>query len=160
MTRRRRLLNVASALAAARTLGAMGYAVFPCRPDKRPSTPAGFKAAVLDWHAIEELWRRYPGELVGVATGAMSGIAVLDIDAKHNTARVWWSENRERLLPARVHRTRSGGFHLVYKHRSGLNCSVSKIAHGIDVRAVTSFGGRRPAMPCSKTLASSLGPNG
>jgi hypothetical protein len=128
-------VTAASALAAACTLGGMGYACFPCRPDKRPATPNGFKAAAGERGAIEELWRRYPGELVGVATGAMSGASVLDIDAKHNTARQWWTEQRDRLLPARVHRTRSGGLHVLYRHRPGLSCSVSRICHGVDVRA-------------------------
>jgi hypothetical protein len=128
-------MSVGTALAAACTLGGMGYACFPCREDKRPATPNGFKAAVTVREAIEDIWRRYPGELVGVATGSMSGIAVLDVDAKHNTARQWWIENRARLLPARVHRTRSGGFHIIYKHRAGLACTVSRIASGVDVRA-------------------------
>jgi Bifunctional DNA primase/polymerase, N-terminal len=58
---------------------------------------------VLDPHRLEDLWRRHPGELVGVACGKASGISVLDVDAKHNPARVWWTEHRERLLPARHH---------------------------------------------------------
>ena len=125
-----------AALIAARTLGSMGYAVFPCRQDKRPATPNGFKDAVTDRDAIEDLWRRYPGELVGVATGAMSGIAVLDADiVKHDAARQWWIDNRARLLPARVHCTQSGGRHAIYRHRQGLVCSVSRIAPGVDVRA-------------------------
>jgi hypothetical protein len=131
----RRAMNVARAMAAARTLGGQGYKCFPCRQNKRPSTPNGFKAAETDSEAIGALWHRYPGELVGVATGAMSGVSVLDIDAKHNTARKWWAEHRERLLPSRVHRTRSGGLHVLYRHRTGLTCSVSQIAHGVDVRA-------------------------
>jgi bifunctional DNA primase/polymerase-like protein len=130
-----RCVTTAGVLACARTLGGMGYAVFPCQANKRPATPHGFKEAVGDPGAIEELWARCPGVLVGVATGMMSGVAVLDIDAKHNTARQWYAEHRDRLQPARTHRTRSGGVHLIYEHRPGLNCSVSKIAHGIDVRA-------------------------
>jgi hypothetical protein len=123
------------ALAAACTLGGQGYACFPCGAHKRPITPNGYKAAVTDREGIEALWSQYPGELVGVATGTMSGVSVLDIDAKHNTARKWWAEHRDRLLPGRVHRTRSGGLHVVYRHRAGLACSVSRIAHGVDVRA-------------------------
>jgi hypothetical protein len=95
----------------------MGYTVFPCRPDKRPVTPNGFKDAITDQDAIEDLWSRYPGVLVGVATGEMSGVSVLDIDKKHPEARAWWAEHRDRLLPARVHRTRSGGLHIFYRHR-------------------------------------------
>jgi Bifunctional DNA primase/polymerase, N-terminal len=81
------------------------------------------------------LWRRYPGPLVGVATGPASRSAVLDIDAKHSEAREWWTENRGRLPVTRTHRTRSGGLHLIYADHNGLKCSASKIARGIDVRA-------------------------
>jgi hypothetical protein len=35
--------------------------------------------------------------LVGVATGAASGIDVLDLDRKHPEARAWWTANRSRL---------------------------------------------------------------
>jgi hypothetical protein len=39
-------------------------------------------------------------------------------------------------LPAtRVHRTRSGGLHLLFRHHAGLKCSVGRIATGVDVRA-------------------------
>jgi hypothetical protein len=122
-------------LAAACALGTQGFNIFPCRADKRPATPNGFKAAVSDRAATEMLWCQYPGVLVGVATGAASGIAVLDIDAKHGEAHQWWAQHRARLLPARVHRTRSGGLHVVYRQREGLACSVSQIARGVDVRA-------------------------
>jgi hypothetical protein len=123
-----------SALVAAQTLAGQGYACFPCRPNKCPACPHGFKEAVLDRDQLEELWRRFPGELVGVATGVVSGIAVVDIDAKHPAAHQWWIEHRDRLLPARVHRTRSGGLHLLYRHREGLRNSAGLIARGVDVR--------------------------
>jgi hypothetical protein len=129
------------ALTAACALGRQGYACFPCGPNKRPVIPKsdggeGYKDAVTDPEAIEALWRRHPGVLVGVATGEMSGIAVLDIDAvKHPEAQAWWEVHRERLEPARTHRTRSGGLHLIYRHRPGLRCSTSRINHGVDVKA-------------------------
>jgi Bifunctional DNA primase/polymerase, N-terminal len=124
------------ALVAACSLGAAGFAAFPCGPHKRPLTPNGFKDAATRRDAIEELWRRYPAVLVGVATGEASGIAVLDIDlGKHPEAKAWWETCRDRLLPTRMHRTRSGGLHLLYKHRPGLRCSVSIINRGVDVRA-------------------------
>jgi hypothetical protein len=133
--RDRRAMTTASALAAARTLGRDGYWVFPCQADKRPCTPRGFHDASDDPEIIAELWAEYPGELVGVATGVPSSTAVLDIDRKHDAAVEWWQCHRERLLPTRVHRTRSGGLHLVYRHRRGLKCSAGKIARGVDVRA-------------------------
>jgi hypothetical protein len=128
--------DVARALTAARSLGGMGFAVFSCRADKTPATPNGFKAATTDREAIEDLWAKHPGVLVGVACGSPSGIAVLDIDlAKHPEAAAWWEHHRDRLLPARMHRTRSGGLHLIYQHRPGLRCSAGLINRGVDVRA-------------------------
>ena len=53
--------DIARALAAACALGAMGYSCFPCRPDKRPATPNGFKAAVKDREAIEEAGYEFAG---------------------------------------------------------------------------------------------------
>jgi hypothetical protein len=121
-------------LDAALTLGANGCCCFPCSADKRPATPHGFKEASRDRGVLGELWRRYPGPLVGVATGAASGIDVLDLDRKHPEARVWWTENRSRLPQTRCHRTRSGGLHLVLEHAEGLRSTAGKIAPGVDTR--------------------------
>jgi hypothetical protein len=35
---------------------------------------------------VQALWRRHAGTLVGIATGKASGLAALDIDAKHAAA--------------------------------------------------------------------------
>jgi hypothetical protein len=124
-----------SSLAAALELAQQDYAVFPCRADKRPVCPHGFQDATTDPEGIECLWAKFPGELVGVATGRASLVAVLDIDAKHKEARDWYAERRDFLLPTRVHRTRSGGLHLIFGHEDGLKCSAARIARGVDVRA-------------------------
>ena len=128
-------MKPASALAAALELAAQDYAVFPCGAHKRPMCPHGFHDATPDADDIKALWAAFPGELVGVVTGPVSHIAVLDIDAKHPEAREWWAANRARLLPTRTHRTRSGGLHLIFGHYDGLKCSAGKIARGVDVRA-------------------------
>jgi hypothetical protein len=124
-----------ASLAAALKLAAQDYAVFPCGPHKRPTCPHGFHDATPDPDGIKALWAEYPGELVGIATGAWSEIAALDIDAKHAEAQQWWASNRARLLPTRAHRTRSGGLHLIFGNYDGLKCSAGKIAPGVDVRA-------------------------
>jgi hypothetical protein len=126
--------DVARAFTAARSLGDMGYACFPCGPHKRPLTPNGFKDATADREAIEELWCRYPGVLVGVATGTMSGVSVLDIDKRHRAAHEWWAAHRDKLPATRTHRTRSGGLHLIYRHRDGIRNSEGLIAKGVDTR--------------------------
>jgi Bifunctional DNA primase/polymerase, N-terminal len=85
------------------------------------------------------LWQRHQGELVGIATGTVSNLAVLDIDAKHAEARAWWDGHRTQLPPTRTIRTRSGGLHLWYRHVPGLRCSASLIAPGVDVRATGGY---------------------
>jgi hypothetical protein len=125
--------SCAQALKAALELAGTSVAVFPCAHNKKPCAPHGFLDASKDAATVQELWRRHGGPLVGVRTGAASGIDVLDID-KHRDARQWWAENRHRLPMTRTYRTRSGGLHLIFTHAQGLRCSTSKLAHGIDVK--------------------------
>jgi len=112
-----------------------GFAVFPCSHSKRPACTQGFLDATNDPAQLRALWDAYPDELVAIATGAVSNLAVLVIDVKHITAHEWWTTHRTRLLPTRVLRTRSGGLHLWFRSKPGLRCSVSAIHSGVDVRA-------------------------
>jgi hypothetical protein len=137
------------------TLAATGIPVFPCLNTKAPACPNGFKAASNDRQAIGELWRQYPGPLIGTPTGVM--FDVLDIDAKHIEAREWWAADRSRLPETRTHRTRSGGLHLLFKPDPQRRCSAGKIALGIDVRARGGYIVWWPAIglpvPCEGPLA-------
>lgn len=72
--------------------------------------------------------------LFSVPTGDVSGFDVLDIDPRHG-GRIWYEASRARLPATRIHRTRSGGVHILFKHLEGLRNSSGKIAPGIDVRA-------------------------
>jgi hypothetical protein len=111
-----------------------GWRLFPCHDDKRPACPHGFKNAANDPDTIAGLWRNYPAPLIGVATGAASGISVLDIDKKHPEAVVWWQRNLYRLPHTRAFATRSGGGHLYLLHRDGVKNTSSKLCKGIDTR--------------------------
>jgi hypothetical protein len=112
----------------------VGVAVFPVREDKRPATPHGFKDAEREPRAIAELWRLHPGPLIGVATGEASDLAVLDVDAKHDSARDWWQRHEHMLPPTRTYRTRGGGVHLYFRHAPGVRCATARPVLGIDVR--------------------------
>src|SRR5258707_11377713 len=103
--------------------------VFPCYQNKRPACEHGHKDASTDTDRIRELWAGRTGLLVAVPTGAASGIAVLDIDR----AGMAWLAGAGLPL-TRQHQTRSGGRHLIYRHRPGLRCSQSVITAGVDVR--------------------------
>jgi hypothetical protein len=126
--------DIARALNAALMLASDGRQCFPCAPNKRPASPHGFLDASADAVALRELWSKCPGQLVGVRTGDTSGIDLLDLDRKHRQAAEWWTAHRHRLPVTRVHRTRSGGLHLLFQHAAGMRCSAGKLAPGIDVR--------------------------
>jgi hypothetical protein len=111
-----------------------GFAVLPCRGDKTPACPHGFHDAVSDAKQIAELWHRWPGELIGIATGARSGIDVIDVDPDHAEAVTWWRANHPRLLPTRTFRTRRRGLHLYFQHRDGVRNSQGRLAGGVDTR--------------------------
>jgi hypothetical protein len=112
-----------------------GWHVFPARANKKPACEHGFKDAGTDPDRIAYLWRNQPGPLIGVATGAVSGFDVLDIDLKHDAALHWWHTNHVAMPVTRTYRTRSGGLHLFFVHQVGLSCSAGKICAGIDIRA-------------------------
>ena len=107
---------------------AHGWAVFPASQHKAPNTPNGHKAASTDPERIRAMWGQYGGLLIGIRTGQASNLAVLDIDRQHNGANWWREASRYRLPATRVHRTRSGGLHLYFKHRPDLRCSTARIA--------------------------------
>ena len=113
--------EIACALDAALRLASDGQRCFPCFTDKRPATSHGFKDAANDCDKVRQLWARCPAPLVGVVTGEISDIDVLDIDApRHAEAATWFTALRKWLPATRIHCTRSGGFHLVFRHQPGL----------------------------------------
>ena len=69
---------------------ALGYAaldmyVFPLIPrDKKPLTTNGFKDASKDRKQIQEWWTRWPDANIGIATGEISGLIVIDLDDGNN----------------------------------------------------------------------------
>jgi hypothetical protein len=127
-----------SSLDQALQLAELGYRTFFCKLDKTPTTLHGFLNATADVGGVFDQWSLRPGPLVAIATGAggVMEVDVVDVDVgKHLGARLWLHLNRSRLPPTRIHRTRSGGFHLFFRHRPGMRCSISHVAVGVDIRA-------------------------
>lgn len=113
--------------------------VFPCALTKRPLTENGFKGASTEIKQIERWFSSSSAELIGVPTGKISGIAVLDIDkAKQEGASdgfTWLKDNEEKLPDTHKVRTQNGGLHLYFKHTDELRSSAGTIAPGVDIRA-------------------------
>ena len=71
-----------SKLEAALAYAERGCHVFPCVPGaKRPLVGGGFKAATLDPEQIRRWWTEHPDANIGIATGSISNLVVIDIDA-------------------------------------------------------------------------------
>jgi hypothetical protein len=116
-------------------LAGRGIPAFPCRVDKKPACPHGFKDASTDAGTLRYLWGRYPGPLVGVPTGEPSGLFIVDVDsARHEEASDWLERWAPHLPGTRQHLTKSGGYHLLFKHRTGLKNTAGKLAKGVDTR--------------------------
>ena len=134
------------------------YPVFPCRRNdetdqegriqkaKSPLTRNGFKDATQDEAQIRRWWSAHPAALVGVPTGSLTGLVVLDYDhrAAAESAQEWLVEHQAELIQTRVHQTGggSGGRHYLFKApagvkiRGGASVVLGKVKRtGLDIRA-------------------------
>lgn len=117
-------------------LALKGMAVFPCRPqDKRPATANGLKDATTDLDIIRQWWRQEPQFNLAIATGAVSGIFVLDVDNLDAEVELRRLEAEHTGLPSTVEVITSRGRHVYFRTPEvTIRNSASKIAPGIDVR--------------------------
>lgn len=122
---------------AALALARQRLPVFPCDPlTKRPLTEHGFKDATQDEAQITRWWRAYPQALIGVPTGAASGLVAIDVDPK---GREWYWREKPRLGRYRLHQTRRGK-HLLYRlNGEQIHNSTGELAAGVDIRGEGGF---------------------
>tara|TARA_R110000824_G_scaffold44304_3_gene128948 strand:+ start:3102 stop:4808 length:1707 start_codon:yes stop_codon:yes gene_type:complete len=93
-----------------------GYPVFPVKPfNKEPIYSGGFHTATREVEQIQEWAARHPEANVGVPTGEISGISVIDIDGENGIASMKSNFNGS-LPPTRTHKTPRGGYHLLYEY--------------------------------------------
>ncbi|WP_029604412.1 bifunctional DNA primase/polymerase [Kozakia baliensis] len=127
------------ALACALDLAAQGMCVFPCNSKKRPARPkkfggSGLHDASCDDACVRQMWKDWPGTLVGVRTGASSRISVLDLDLQHDEAADWFAEFKSQLSMYRANETRSGGMHVLFQDNGAIRNSAGRVAKHVDVR--------------------------
>lgn len=119
-----------------------GLSVFPCwhrdhavnakgEPTgrKSPHTARGFKDASRDPEKIRAWWRQWPDALIGVATGPVSDLYVIDVDPG---GLPFYEQRIADFNARRMHKTERG-WHLLYRD-AGLGCSASTLSRGIDTR--------------------------
>ncbi len=146
-------------LDAALHYASLGWRVLPIKPGgKRPPMASWQHAATTDTEIIRNWYKGlYGGHGVGIATGAGSGIFVLDVDVsgdKRGDETLADLEARHGKLPDTVRAiTGSNGRHIAFKNPTGVeirNNASTKLGPGLDVRGE---GGQVVAAP-------SVHPNG
>ena len=129
---------------AALTLARDGTPVFPCLSSgeraKKPLIDGGFNSATTDEKMIREWWGGCSKAAIGMPTGDVTGVFVLDVDNKDGrdgNASLDALEKQHGTLPdtKRV-TTASGGVHLYFEMPDGVDIrnSSDKIGSGLDVR--------------------------
>lgn len=111
---------------------------------KRTSLPE--LAPYLERRATKEELASWSWSGVGIVTGALSGVLVLDVDGPEGEAEL----RKHGHPPTPIVRTPGGGLHLYFKHPGGDVKTGIRVAPGLDVKAA---GGYVVAPP-------SIGPNG
>ncbi len=133
-----RAIGSRSPLDAALAYGAAGWPVLPVagvssvgecgcgrsceNPGKHPLSRHGVHDATTDRVLIGEWWRRSPGANVGIATGAVSGLIVVDLDLPkggRESLQALMAAGRQ-LAPTLTSHTGGRGLHLFYARPPGV----------------------------------------
>lgn len=104
---------------------------------KIPLTEHGFKDASIDPEIIKAWWKKWPDANVGIATGAVSQLWVLDVDGEDGEASLRAHEKVNGALPNTAQIiTGGGGRHLYHSWplQEGIASSIGKLGAGLDVR--------------------------
>jgi hypothetical protein len=124
-----------AALAAALDYLARGFSAIPLRPgDKRPLLAwAEFQTRQANADEARRWWRRWPAAGVGIVTGAISRLVVLDFDPRNGEAL---AQLAPRLPTSPGVTTGGGGAHVYYRLPAGAYVDkVPALLAGLDVQA-------------------------
>ena len=144
------MLDINSPLEMALAYAGNGWAVLPlhtavesvcdCRkacasPAKHPRTMAGFKDATTDEAKIRHWWGMWPEANIGIATGAVSGIFVVDIDPYHGGMETIETLKEKGIVLHQTAQvlTQNDGFHLYYQYAG--KKGKGTMGKGIDVKS-------------------------
>jgi len=115
-----------------------GWSVIPLRPgDKRPLVPWQEYQHRRPSEAVVRAWfRQHPDAGLGIVTGLVSGLVVLDVDSAHGgEASLQRLSQAHGPLPWTVEaHTGGGGRHLYFAHPGGVVSNRAGLRPGLDLR--------------------------
>jgi putative DNA primase/helicase len=104
---------------------------------KHPRTSNGFKDATTDAVTIQKWWSSWPNANIGIATGSLSEIVVVDVDGDKGGFNTW-KELKNTLGDIKTLTSFTGnGFHLffIYPGDMGLKSKSNALGNGVDIKA-------------------------
>lgn len=107
---------------------------------KHPRTQNGLKDATINPAVIQSWWSAScEGSNIAIATGAISGFFVVDVDVKHDGLRAWETYKDDHHFDdyeTVAQQTPSGGKHVFYKMpaEGKVVTKTNVLANGIDIR--------------------------
>jgi hypothetical protein len=122
-----------SNLQAALDYAGHGYSVIPVGGNKKSYIPwTDYQKRCATAEEIREWWAKWPGSMIGIVTGGISGILVIDCDTQEGY------ENIQRLLPEALLLPTAKtpkGWHLWFIYPKGSNITVgTNVLPGVDFR--------------------------
>lgn len=102
-------------------------------PGKHPLTPRGFLEATTNLSTIKALWDKWPNANIGMATGEISGVVVIDIDGPEGVVSL-----SDKTLPATLTAASGradGGIHYYFQWPGFKVKNAVKLLDGVDIRA-------------------------
>ena len=124
-------------LEAALQYEAKGFSVIPAAKDKKPLTKWElYQSRRATSDEIKSWWSKMPDANIGLVTGEISNLLVVDADTVAGINRINDAIPDGLLVPCE--RTPRGGKHFFFSHQDGF-VNKAKVAEGIDVRTKGGF---------------------
>ncbi len=102
---------------------------------KHPRTKNGVRDASLDPLTVCQWWTQWPEANIGLATGSISQLVVIDIDPRHGGDQSWQKWTMQNNIPRTLTtRTGGGGLHLLFKAAGKKIPNRTGVLSGIDIR--------------------------
>ena len=97
-----------------------GYSIIPVGKDKKPLIPSWktYQKRHATDEEVEVWWKKWPNANIGIVTGEISGITVVDVD-------VYKGGTISKFPETFTVKTGNGGYHLYYKYQPGFTVSAS-----------------------------------
>jgi Bifunctional DNA primase/polymerase, N-terminal len=132
-----------STLDAALALAQADVPVFPVSSvgQKKPLNAHGVYSATTDPVVVGRDFGQHSNALIAVPMGRRTGVFAIDVDAApphaHDGVAAWQAlEAKYGVTPTRIHRTASGGLHLLFCWPPGrhIGCAVKGLPKGIECK--------------------------